>query len=303
MYFKELSPEVHGVLKKFFETFEYSLSYYSLAELVTWNKCAYNNFYFVKDKHLFISEYRMDFPNERYLLLPLPANEEVTPEFLHKEIEISGCPEYRFIPEEYVVKHANELVCFFDIEEQPQYQDYIYLQSDLEKLLGRKYASKRNLIRQFERDYVKRKNVSVDEISLQNINAVKDFLDKWFEQNSYKYTENMDSFECERKALNKTLDNFKTIECRGLVIKIDDSVVGLGIGTKLNPDMGILNVEKAFEDIKGLYQFLDNQCAKKLFFDCKYINKEGDIGDAGLAKSKQSYYPAKRTKSFKLIPK
>ena len=37
-----------------------------------------------------------------------------------------------------------------------------------------------------------------------------------------------------------------------------------GIGSRLRADMGNLNFEKAFPHVKGLYQFLDRECARRL---------------------------------------
>ena len=67
--------------------------------------------------------------------------------------------------------------------------------------------------------------------------------------------------------------------------------------------MGVLHFEKALSNIKGLYQYFDSECAKRLFKGYKYINKESDMGDPGLAKSKKSYHPVMIVKSYKLIIK
>lgn len=64
--------------------------------------------------------------------------------------------------------------------------------------------------------------------------------------------------------------------------------------------MATLNFEKAFSGIKGLYQYLDNECAKKLFKGFRYINKESDMNLPNLAEAKQSYHPLFRVKSFSL---
>jgi hypothetical protein len=84
------------------------------------------------------------------------------------------------------------------------------------------------------------------------------------------------------------------------LIRVDGAVSALGIGSRLNGTMATLNFEKAFSGIKGLYQFLDNECAKKLFKGFRYINKESDMNLLNLAEAKQSYHPLLRVKSFVL---
>mgnify|MGYP000405684838 CR=1 FL=1 len=61
--------------------------------------------------------------------------------------------------------------------------------------------------------------------------------------------------------------------------------------------------EKADAEIKGLYQYFDQQCARRLFNGYTYINKESDLGIAGLAKSKRSYYPVEKVKAYRLLLK
>jgi hypothetical protein len=67
--------------------------------------------------------------------------------------------------------------------------------------------------------------------------------------------------------------------------------------------MATLQYEKAYDKIKGLYQYFDNQCAKRLFNGYTYINKESDMGVEGLAKAKKSYHPIHIIESFRLIRK
>jgi hypothetical protein len=47
-----------------------------------------------------------------------------------------------------------------------------------------------------------------------------------------------------------------------------------------------------------LYQFLDNELAKSLPPRYTFINKESDLEKPGLAKTKESYYPVRKVKSY-----
>ena len=62
-------------------------------------------------------------------------------------------------------------------------------------------------------------------------------------------------------------------------------------------------ITKAFENIKGLYQYLDNECIKRLCKGYKYVNKENDMSIAGLAKAKKSYHPVRYIRAFQLTVK
>ena len=106
--------------------------------------------------------------------------------------------------------------------------------------------------------------------------------------------------ECERQAITKALKNFHELELQGVMIAIDGKVKGFGIGSRLRDDTWVLHFEKASDQVKGLYQYLDRECAKRLFLGVTFLNKESDMGDPGLAKAKQSYRPAFRVKSYRL---
>ena len=84
---------------------------------------------------------------------------------------------------------------------------------------------------------------------------------------------------------------------------IDGKVSAFGISAPLTRDMATLQYEKAFGSVKGLYQYFDNACARRLFNGYTYLNKESDMGIPGLTKAKKSYHPFKMVRSVKLILK
>jgi hypothetical protein len=96
------------------------------------------------------------------------------------------------------------------------------------------------------------------------------------------------------------MKNIGQLDVVGVVDPHRGAVSAFGIGSRLNGTTAVLNFEKADADIKGLYQYLDNQCAKNLFDGFRYINKESDMNLPNLAESKQSYHPVLRVKSYAL---
>ena len=97
-----------------------------------------------------------------------------------------------------------------------------------------------------------------------------------------------------------TLKNMTRLESKGIQVRVDGKICAFGIGSRLNQTTATLNFEKADSGIKGLYQFVDNECARRLFSEFRYINKESDMNIPNLAESKQSYNPILRIPSFKL---
>jgi uncharacterized protein len=86
---------------------------------------------------------------------------------------------------------------------------------------------------------------------------------------------------------------------KGILVRIDRRVSAFAISSHLTREMAVLNFEKAYSDIRGLYQYLDHACTRQLFSSYKYINKESDMSIPNLAKSKKSYHPVMRVKSYR----
>jgi hypothetical protein len=84
------------------------------------------------------------------------------------------------------------------------------------------------------------------------------------------------------------------------MVAIDSKVTGFGIGSRLRDDTWVLHFERASAQFKGLYQYLDRECSRRLLPGVTFLNKESDMGDPGLAKAKLSYRPAFRVKSYRL---
>ncbi len=295
--FEPLQPEHYSRLKPFFGGQNLPLSAYSLASLVAWSQCIFDTFFAVGDGALLIAERRMDVPQIKHLLLPVAPSGLKPPEWLRDCAVSAGYREYHFIPHTYLESFGVPAVeRFFTITEEPEYEDYVYRVSDLAGLLGRDYAKKRNLVRQFEREYLEPGRVEVRAITPENAADCLTCLEGW--RASRQGKDWTDVLECERQAIVKALRNFRGCELEGIAVAIDSTVRGFGIGSRLTADTWVLNFEKASDQVKGLYQFLDRECARRLFPGAVYLNKESDMGDMGLAKAKQSYVPAFRVKSF-----
>jgi uncharacterized protein len=126
-----------------------------------------------------------------------------------------------------------------------------------------------------------------------------DFLEKWCALRECEAGQE-ENIACEKAAVTQSLMTIDALGWRGLWIRIDGEISAFAIMSHLTPDMGVLNFEKAYPHIKGLYQFLDHECARQLFTGYAYMNKESDMGLSALADSKKSYHPAEMLKSYSL---
>ena len=124
-----------------------------------------------------------------------------------------------------------------------------------------------------------------------------DFLEKWCEERNCDIKED-ETLLCERQAAINTIENIDLFELDGILLRIDGETNAFGIASRLTESMGVLHFEKAFASKKGLYQYFDRECARRLFKGLPYINKESDMNIPGLAKTKKSYHPVMTVKSY-----
>ncbi len=299
MDFELLKPEHYPALRPYFAAQSQPLSAYSLASLVSWSQCIFDTVFARAEDAVIFAERRMDDPERKHLLLPVCPNGPKPPVWLREQALARGYKEYHLVPQTYLDGFGRaEVEKHFAVTEETEYEDYVYVSAHLAELPGRDYAKKRNLVRQFERDCVDAGRVKVELITPANAGDCLACLEGWRAERAASGWNGL--LECERQAVMKALKNFAPLELQGLMIYIDGAVQGFGIGARLKDDTWVLHFEKALDRAKGLYQYLDRECARRLFPGVTFLNKESDMGDAGLAKAKLSYHPAFRVKSYRL---
>lgn len=177
----------------------------------------------------------------------------------------------------------------FEYRESRESFDYIYLLDALATLTGKKYRAKRNHVNYFMKNY----NWSFEEISPENLAECWEMNIKWCKINKCSYDTWLMKEFC---AVRRCFDYFDQLELEGGLLRVDGKVVAFTIGEKLNSDTYDTHIEKAFSDIRGAYQMINQQFAK--FIKQKhpeiiYINREEDMGQPGLRKAKLSYHPVR----------
>jgi hypothetical protein len=301
MTFKSLEVSDYETLKHYFSGQPYNLSIYSLASLIAWSSQNFKTSFNLLNGVCFMANEKEHAGESRHLILPVSGQRTFKPSELHQHARELGYKRYSFVPGDYIERFDRmEWDNFFTLTEQNEFEDYVYRTEDLVELKGNRYSKKRNLISQFKRNYLFYNRVSVESIRPAAVEECERFLEIWCEEHACS-EEEQNSLACEKSALVKTLHHLDRLESMSIMIRIDGVVSALGIGSRLNETTATLNFEKAFVAIKGLYQFLDNECAIRLFSAYRFINKESDMNLPDLAEAKKSYDPVYRVKSFELV--
>jgi len=301
MKLTKLFPQDYQTYKAFFTAQRYELSVYSLASILAWRNQVYQPYGMVLDDTLIVGVNYTDRDKPHHLLLPISPNREYAPAELHALARELGYALFQFVPGDYIQRHGSqEISDLFDIRPQTEYDDYVYRSEDLAGLKGNKFSKKRNLIHQFKSEYVKPGRVQAQKITGKVTHECLDFLEDWCLLRNCDQNPEED-LACEKQAAVNAIESFDTMEMSGLLVRVDGRVSAFGIGAPFTIDMGALHFEKAYGDIKGLYQYLDQQCAQQLFGNRQFINKESDMGVPGIAQAKKSYHPARMINSYQLI--
>ncbi|MGE5453637.1 MAG: DUF2156 domain-containing protein [Methylocystaceae bacterium] len=167
--------------------------------------------------------------------------------------------------------------------------DYVYLLDKLVTLSGDKSKSKRNHVNYFK----KHNNWSFEPIGLENLAECWEMNKQWCKVHGCQEDNHLANENC---AVMRCFDNFIELGLEGGLLRSEGRVVAYTMGDKLNSDTYDIHIEKAFGEIHGAYQIINQEFTtliQKLHPELIYVNREEDMGIEGLRKAKLSYHPVK----------
>lgn len=162
--------------------------------------------------------------------------------------------------------------------------EYVYRASDLADLPGKPYLTIRHHVNKFRKNCL----YSVEPITKENHEEVKRFLIQWCE---WKGCEGDPVLAHEKDATFFAIDHFSELGLSGLVIRVHDKIGAMSLFEPLNSDTALVHFEKGMPDCEGIYKEINAETAAMLRKDFIYINRESDLGVAGLRESKMRYHP------------
>ena len=165
-----------------------------------------------------------------------------------------------------------------------EYFDYVYLSSDLAELPGTPFAKIRNRLNKFKKTY----NYTVEKISEENMGDIGEFLKRWC---LWRDCESDPLLENERRAILYSMSHFFELGLSGISNRINKAIVAIAVYEKMSSDTAIVHYEKGSPDYDGIYKAVNQETAKILRKDFRFINRESDMDLPGLRKVKMSYRP------------
>ncbi|MDD2503469.1 MAG: phosphatidylglycerol lysyltransferase domain-containing protein [Clostridia bacterium] len=288
--FKNIELSDKPLFDRYLQARHYENSEFTFTNLFIW-RLSYNFKFAVIHDHLcIIGKYRKLYPS---IFVPLSIGTAdygailpVLADYMHEKaypLILKSVPEKEMLDIKAVL---NDKVLF---REDRNNSDYVYLSQELKELKGRKFRQKRNHINRFKKNYP----FEYEEMSADNLQECLLTELKWVSERDGDR-----SILEEKQAIGEIINNFDALNVSGGVIRINGAVQAFTIGEKLNPDMAVIHIEKANTDYDGSYAIINQIFVSKALSDLTYINREEDMGIAGLRKAKESYNPVKMVKKY-----
>lgn len=288
--FKDFNLTDINEVKRFFLTPTRFSCETNIVNLLVWQK-KYANMYALKDGMLFIKSGGIELETHR---IPFGSDLKKGFKLLQEHTGVEFPPMWIQQGERYL-DFKLLFGDFYEFIPQRDSFDYIYLQTDLANLSGKKYHSKRNHISVFSKKYAWRSEA----ITEQNIPEILKCMEEWYLSNADKMDELMLT---EKEGIRFMLENMQTLNIKGMAIFVGEKAVAFTLGSPINRDVFDVHIEKALPEYATAYTVINNEFAKSLS-DYKYINREDDLGLEGLRKAKLSYKPHILLKKYLAISK
>jgi uncharacterized protein len=197
--------------------------------------------------------------------------------------ERGALPKIARVPEEVVLPNdwtAAGMVAQLDRNQ----CDYVYLVNDLARLEGRKYHRKRNHIKQFKGKYTYEYTALTPEWIPECLRLQSDWCD-------LRHCDDVPGLANEFVAIKEAFAHFETLKVTGGAILIDGKLEAFAFGEPLNRDTVVIHIEKANPAFDGLYPMINQAFLEHHWTSYTYVNREQDLGEEGLRKAKESYFP------------
>ncbi|MEW6426511.1 MAG: phosphatidylglycerol lysyltransferase domain-containing protein [Thermodesulfobacteriota bacterium] len=172
----------------------------------------------------------------------------------------------------------------FTLRADPDNADYVYRVADLADLAGRRYAKKRNLVKQCLAAH----HCVYEEITDRNRDECLAMQDQWCDLRGCR---DEPGLEGEDEAIRETFAHYRRLPIFGGAIRVDGAIRAFAIAEPLDGDTAVWHFEKAMPQYAGLGQLINQWFAARALGRFTYVNREQDLGIPGLRQAKESYFP------------
>lgn len=225
-------------------------------------------------------------------LPPLASDDKKLVEALDKlkvYSEENNFPKQIIDAEKWLVDRLESIGFEFTYRPDRDNSEYLYDGEKLRTLSGKKMHGKKNHYNNF----VKNNIFSIKKIEDAK-DAVMEMEKRWLIGKESAYTVG------EKEGIKDVLDNMGVLPVKGIAVFINDRCEAFTISEDTGEDSVLVHVEKANDDINGMFTFVNSENIKINHPDAQVVNREQDLGIEGLRKAKESWKPISMVDKFRI---
>lgn len=183
------------------------------------------------------------------------------------------------------------------ITENREYFEYVYSTENLAALKGKKYLNIRGQINTFNSRWKYR----VEKITPENIPEVLALAETWGKTKDLEANPIMRE---ELTAVRYSLQHWEKLPLAGIAVRITETgtLAGMAVWEIQNEKQALIHFEKGLPEYPGIYKIINKETARELFGKVEWINRESDMGHAGLREAKLRYHPDFFVKAYYILP-
>lgn len=319
--FDNLTDDEADLIKDYFASYDYNSSGYTYLANYAW-RTGYEIYWEIVGGYMFIGAVN-PFVDQRHIFFSMPLTPDGTydPASLREAVleiktrcdeasldfEISLVPWQmkHFLDEAFPGEGGRAEILW---ESDPGDADYVYLKEKLITLSGRALHKKKNHMNFFKKNY----SYKIEKISKYNIDKIMDFVAELREAKEAdgpirslrleeeairEYLKLVDCDGNPRPSCRKNQDVSEDERCIGceetysVALSIDDEIVAIALGERLNENTAVEHFEKARDEYRGLYQVVCSEFCQSLPEEIVYVNREEDMGLENLRQAKEALKP------------
>jgi uncharacterized protein len=171
--------------------------------------------------------------------------------------------------------------------------DYLHLREEMAQLTGKNYHKKKNRVNYF----IVRHRYVVEPYEAKHLEGALALLEEW---RRVRVAMGPSSLGGEVDGAAEALRLCDELGLSGVVLLVEGKVLGFALGERLNESTSVCHFEKGDLFMEGLYQLLDREFCRLLFTDCRYVNREQDLGELSLRQAKLSYHPVELVQKYRV---
>jgi hypothetical protein len=172
------------------------------------------------------------------------------------------------------------------IAEERGHWDYVYSVQELSELKGNRFHKKKNLLNQFLKKYA----YTYVPFEPDLIEQAKAMQRDWC---TWRDCESSEVLSAENHAISRVLADWEQFEgIMGGAIMVDGEMAAYTVADALTPQSVVIHFEKGDTRFKGIYQAINQMFLARSAQAFVTVNREQDLNDEGLRKSKLSYNPS-----------